>query len=88
MGAAFILRAERVLVLTPSRLVREQIAENFRVLSDLKKIEALPLDLATPQVFATDHTIGSDEVWEGLRRYDVVVATCQPQRWGNSGAAR
>jgi superfamily II DNA or RNA helicase len=75
MAAAFLLRAGRVLVLTPSRLVREQIAENFRVLSDLKKIAALPLDLAAPHVFATDHTIGSDEVWEGLRQYDVVVAT-------------
>src|SRR5260370_12788738 len=75
MALAFVLRAERVLILTPSRLVREQIAENFGALVDLKKIEALPLDLISPKVFATDGTIGSDEAWEDLRQYDVVVAT-------------
>jgi superfamily II DNA or RNA helicase len=75
MAIAFLLRVERVLVLTPSRLVREQIAENFGALVDLKKIEALPLDLVSPRVFATEGTIGSDEAWEDLRRYDVVVAT-------------
>jgi superfamily II DNA or RNA helicase len=75
MALAFVLRAQRVLVLTPSRLVREQIAENFGALVDLKKIEALPLDLPTPRVFATDGTIGSDAAWEDLRQYDVVVAT-------------
>ncbi|HTV53746.1 MAG TPA: DEAD/DEAH box helicase family protein, partial [Terriglobia bacterium] len=75
MATAFTLRGERVLVLTPSRLVREQIAENFGALVDLKKIEALPLDVASPRVFATEGTIGSDEAWEDLRQYDVVVAT-------------
>ena len=75
MALAFVMRAERVLVLTPSRLVREQIADNFSALVDLKKIEALPLDLACPKVFATEGTIGSDEAWEDLRQYDVVVAT-------------
>lgn len=75
MAVAFSLRAERVLILTPSRLVREQIAENFSALLDLKKIQALPLDLVSPKVFATEGTIGSDEAWDHLRQYDVVVAT-------------
>jgi len=75
MALAFVMRAQRVLVLTPSRLVREQIAENFGALVDLKKIEALPLDLVSPKVFVTEGTIGSDEAWEDLRQYDVVVAT-------------
>src|SRR5438132_14236942 len=57
-AAAFILRPTRVLVLTPSRLVREQIAENFKVLLDLKKITAVPLELPTPKVFATEGVIG------------------------------
>ena len=72
---AFLLRAERVLVLTPSRPVREQIAENFRVLLDLKKIEALPVDLDGPRVFVTDSEVGSDGAWDSLRQFDVVVAT-------------
>lgn len=75
MATAFLLRAERVLVLTPSRLVREQIAENFGALVDLRKIDALPRELASPKFFATEGTIGSDEEWEDLRQYDVVVAT-------------
>jgi hypothetical protein len=75
MTVAFLLRAERVLVLTPSRLVREQIAENFSLLADLKKIGALAMDVRTPRVFATDGLIGTDEAWEDLRQYDVVVAT-------------
>jgi superfamily II DNA or RNA helicase len=75
MAVAFLLRAGRILVLTPSRLVREQIAENFRALADLKKVKALPLELQTPKVFATDRMIGSEEEWENLREYDVVVAT-------------
>jgi superfamily II DNA or RNA helicase len=75
MALAFVLRADRVLVLTPSRLVREQIAENFDALADLKKIEALPLDLPSPNVFATDGMVTSVQAWEELRHYDVVVAT-------------
>ena len=75
IAAAFMLRVERVLVLTPSRLVREQIAENFRLLLDLKKINALPADLDGPRVFATEGEVGSDGEWEGLRQFDVVVAT-------------
>jgi superfamily II DNA or RNA helicase len=75
MALAFLLQAERVLVLTPSRLVREQLAENFRALVDLKKAGALPLDVPSPSVFATEGTIGSDEQWDELRVYDVVVAT-------------
>lgn len=75
MATAFALRARRVLVLTPSRLVREQIGENFEALVDLKKVEALPLDLMCPRVFTAEKTIGSNEEWEALRAYDVVVAT-------------
>src|ERR1700723_150318 len=75
MALAFVLRAQRVLVLTPSRLVREQIAENFKALADLKKIEALPIDLPSPTVFATEGVIETAAEWEALRAFDVVIAT-------------
>ena len=39
-ASAFLLRASRVLVLTPSRLVREQIAEDFGELRVLKRLNA------------------------------------------------
>lgn len=75
LALPFLLRATRVLILTPSRLVREQIAENFSALADLKKIEALPVDLTAPKVFVTEHAITSNEAWEEMRSFDVVVAT-------------
>jgi len=75
MTMPFMLRAERVLVLTPSRLVREQVAENFRLLLDLKKINAVPAALDGPRVFVTEGEVGSDAEWESLRHFDVVVAT-------------
>jgi hypothetical protein len=36
---------------------------------------ALRADLVTPKVYASEHTVGSDEAWESLRQYDVVAAT-------------
>lgn len=72
---AFTQRAERVLVLTPSRLVREQIVEGFATLSDLRSITALPDKISQPKVFGTKGRIGTDEDWDSLREYDVVVAT-------------
>jgi superfamily II DNA or RNA helicase len=72
---AFTQRAQRVLVLTPSRLVREQIAEGFGTLSDLREVGAFPQDLPNPKCFSTRGRVGSDQAWEDLRAYDVVVAT-------------
>lgn len=42
--SAFLLRAKRVLVVTPSRLVREQIATKFRNLTLLKNIGVISRD--------------------------------------------
>lgn len=52
-ASAFLLQAGRVLVLTPSRLVREQIAEDFQKLGVLKRLGAIPADLPEPRVTAT-----------------------------------
>lgn len=72
---AFLLRAKRVLVLTPSRLVREQIAEKFESLSDLKTIEALDVLHAPPSVACIRERPKTVADWERLRTNDVVVAT-------------
>lgn len=76
-ACAFVLRAKRVLVITPSRLVREQIAENFAELKDLRQVGAVPAALPNPKVFGTKHRISSAPEWEALREYDVVVGTVQ-----------
>lgn len=73
MGAAFVLRAERVLVITPSRIVREQLAEEFRLLRVLKKIGAVEAGLQTPSVHTISGTVEQDE-WGGLSQFDAVVS--------------
>ena len=72
---AFALRAKRVLVLTPSRLVREQIAEKFSTLVDLQAIGALPIMIAKPTVKTIAQRIQHAADWEQMRDADVVVAT-------------
>lgn len=76
-ACAYALRAQRVLVLTPSRLVREQIAEDFGALGVLKRLTALAEDIPPPSVKATSGRVKSAEDWEAMRAYDVVVATVQ-----------
>jgi superfamily II DNA or RNA helicase len=74
-ASAFMLQANRVLVLTPSRLVREQIADDFKTLGVLKRLGAIVADVAHPKVMATTGRITDPSQWEGLREFDVVVAT-------------
>lgn len=74
-GTCYLLRCKRALVITPSRLVREQIAEGFRSLDVLKRIGAIPEDFRTPRVHAVDQRLSSEEDWRNLEDYDVVVAT-------------
>lgn len=72
---SIVLRAKRVLVLTPSRLVREQIAEGFVTLDDLAKINAVPAVGRRPKVHSVRKRIHSASDWEQLREAEVVVAT-------------
>lgn len=75
IGTSFLLRAERVLVLTPSRLVRDQITTGFRSLEVLKRISAVGPSTQAPSVISVEKRITSPEGWEELRDYDVVVGT-------------
>lgn len=83
-AAAFLLRARRALVVTPSRLVREQIYDDFRMLGVLKRLGAVPGDLAVPAVFNASGKVGD---WEALRAHDVVVATPNSTSPGVEGVA-
>lgn len=75
IASAFVLRAQRVLIITPSRLVREQIAEEAASLDTLRRAGAITADVPGPRVFSTKKKISSAEDWEALRTYDVVVGT-------------
>ena len=75
MLSAFVLMAKRVLVLTPSRLVRSQIQEEFKELQTLLDVGALTNVDDKPKVYELKNKILTEEAWMGLRNFDVVVAT-------------
>ena len=72
--SAFVLMAKRVLVLTPSRLVRSQIQEVFEELQTLLDIGALTNITEKPKVYELKNKILTEEAWRGLENFDVVVA--------------
>lgn len=75
MLAPYLLLSKRVLVITQSRFVRDQITQDFRTLRTLKAVEALAGDQATPNVFENKERVETSAAWESFREYDVVVAT-------------
>jgi len=78
VAACFVLRAKRALIISPSRLVREQIAEQFDDMSLLRRLHAFDL-LATnrPKLKVISSRIRREEDWNMLADFDVVVATLQ-----------
>lgn len=75
--AAFLLRARRVLVLTPSRMVRDQLVDQFAGLHLLKRVGALAVDVALPRVARVEGQIRTAADWKKLAKKDVVVSTVQ-----------
>lgn len=75
MMVPFILRSERTLVITPSRMVREQIVEDFGGLITLRQAGAIPNDVRSPKVVEIKKRIRSADDWEALRPAEVVVST-------------
>nr|WP_244977330.1 DEAD/DEAH box helicase family protein [Deinococcus humi] len=67
----------RVLVLTPSRVVRKQVVDEFRSLSNLRATGLLTTTFA-PKVLELTSSCRTPEDWEDLRNYDVVVSTQIP----------
>lgn len=76
-AACFLLRAKRVLLVTPTGPLRNQSARAFRSLETLRRLSALPseLDLPGPRVAVVEERIGSPEAWQALEQFDVVVCT-------------
>ena len=75
MLTAFLLQAERALVITPSKLVRAQVAEQFQSLDVLKKTGALVDDIGEHKVKLVDTHLNNSENWLALKPFDVVVST-------------
>ncbi|HYK89291.1 MAG TPA: DEAD/DEAH box helicase family protein [Acidobacteriota bacterium] len=75
MATPYLARSKHALVLTPSVLVRAQIAEDFKSLTTLKRIGVLALDTPVPKVQEITGKLTETPLWEGLRSFDVVVGT-------------
>lgn len=74
---AFQERARRVLIVTPSQIVRNQIVRRFSNLETLRKLNVFPEDAEVPPPKVEEQTsrIKTTEEWEALREFDVVVGT-------------
>jgi superfamily II DNA or RNA helicase len=72
--APYVLDAKRVLVVTPARIVRDQVAYEFASLEQAIANGAVADDTSAPRVFRADHRCTSD-VWDACRDQDVVIGT-------------
>lgn len=76
LAAAIALRAKRVLVVAPSRLLREQLVEKFSTLDPLRpRIGALDPTSPAPNVVEIKHKLSTKGAWNALRASDVVIGT-------------
>ena len=72
-AAPFVYRARRVLVVAPSRVVREQLEEAFRSLNGIKRTGALSHDVPEPSVL-TIRGKATPATWRDASSADVVIA--------------
>jgi superfamily II DNA or RNA helicase len=72
---SFLLKAERVIIVTPSVALRGQTAAKFDPLADLKEISAYPTNATGPRVHDHQGQLTTDRAWEVFLDYDVIVAT-------------
>lgn len=77
ISAAFVLRARRVLIIAPGRLVREQIADEISSLSTLRSAGAISEDVPAPRVLNIKKRVTTPAGWDRMRDFDVVVGTIQ-----------
>jgi superfamily II DNA or RNA helicase len=72
---SILLRANRVLVVCPSRLLREQLRESFSELKDLRTAGALDKSSRLPKAHEVKGKLTSRAKWTALRKFDVTVGT-------------
>ena len=73
--SAFMQRVNRVLVITPSTLVRGQIFDEFSNLTTLKNIAVLYKDVKCPKVIEIKGFFKTQEELNNLNNFDVVIST-------------
>lgn len=71
----FLVPAERVLIVTPSTVVRDQVAAEFQGLRVLRRTSTVPKGFKGPKVKKVVHQVRASSDWEALQEFDVVVGT-------------
>jgi superfamily II DNA or RNA helicase len=74
MMAPFVLEAKKVLVVTPSRMVRGQITEDYSSLSTLNRANVFNNSFNRPIVFEMEH-LYKEEVIGNIQDAQVIIAT-------------
>ena len=75
MLVPYLLQATRALIITPSKFVRRQIAQDFDTLSSLKRVAAFGDEVAAPKIYENKKGLRSIEEWEALSDFDAVIST-------------
>jgi superfamily II DNA or RNA helicase len=75
MMLSFLLKAERVIIVTPSVALRGQTAAKFESLADLRAVGGYPMSGPGPRVHDHQGQLTSDKAWNLFLDYDVIVAT-------------
>jgi len=70
----FVLKSEKVLVVTPAKMVRQQITEEFSLLKTLDKAEVIADGIPKPEVYEMKHKFENEDL-ESIKKADVVIAT-------------
>ena len=83
----YLVPTTRVLVITPSKLVRHQVAVEFEFLRTLRRARALAESCPAPRTKEVLGKVGSLPQWRALEEFEVVVATPQSVSAGNPGVA-
>ena len=76
MLAPYILQKSKILIVTPSALVRGQIVDDYKQLKTLKKIGVFCQGVMPPKVYEAEH-LYCDEQVNDISSADVIVASHQ-----------
>ena len=75
IALSFGLKAQRVLVVTPAEILRDQTADEFSRLRVFTKMGVVSQNIAKPQVQSNSSQLRTAQDWVDLSRFDVVTAT-------------
>ncbi len=73
----FILQASRVLVIVPSRILREQIRSELAEMELLRRLGIINVGDKRARVLETRSKFADAKAWDAARNYDFVVSTPQ-----------